>query len=136
MTIAWLGAIFVLAFIVGFVAGALDTSEETDDEFFDEAFGPAALILLVVVPVAYFAGLEALPSQATLGKMMLKLKVTNLAGARIGFGRSLGRSAAKFLSLLPAGLGCLPAAFTERRQAVHDMLAGTVVVNARPSTGP
>lgn len=133
--VAWFGALFVFAVIVGVVAGATDTSDSTLDRVFDDLFGPAAVTLLVLVPVAYFAGLEALPSQATLGKLMLKLKVTDVEGRRLSFWRSLGRSFAKFVSILPAGLGFVPAAFTERRQAVHDMLAGTVVVRA-VGTGP
>jgi uncharacterized RDD family membrane protein YckC len=66
--------------------------------------------------------------QATLGKMALGLKVTDLNGQPISFGRATGRHFAKFLSGLVACIGFIIAAFTERKQALHDMLASTLVV--------
>jgi uncharacterized RDD family membrane protein YckC/type II secretory pathway pseudopilin PulG len=84
----------------------------------------------------YSALLEASAQQATLGKMALGLAVTDAAGRRIGFGRATGRFFAKILSGLPANLGFVVAAFTDRKRALHDYVAGTLVVRKKPaSTG-
>lgn len=65
--------------------------------------------------------------QATLGKMALRLRVTDLDGNRISFGRASARHFAKYLSGLILAIGYIMAAFTERHQALHDMVAGTLV---------
>jgi uncharacterized RDD family membrane protein YckC len=66
--------------------------------------------------------------QATLGKMALGLRVTDLYGRRISFARATGRHFAKIISGMTLLIGYIMAAFTERRQALHDMVAGTLVV--------
>ena len=76
----------------------------------------------------YFAGMESSGWQATLGKRVIGLRVTDSTGARIRFGRASGRFFGKMLSGAVFGLGFLMAAFTARRQALHDLLAGTLVV--------
>jgi uncharacterized RDD family membrane protein YckC len=60
--------------------------------------------------------------------MALGIRVTDLDGGRISFGRATGRYFGKILSGLILGIGFLMAAFTERKQALHDLLAGTLVV--------
>jgi uncharacterized RDD family membrane protein YckC len=76
----------------------------------------------------YWALLESSPWRATLGKKLFGIEVTDLYGRRISFARATGRHFAKNLSLLMLGIGFLMAAFTERRQAFHDILAGCLVV--------
>jgi uncharacterized RDD family membrane protein YckC len=76
----------------------------------------------------YFTLLEASPWQATVGKLALGIRVSDLAGGRIGWGRANARYFAKILSALILGIGYLMAAFTERKQALHDMIAATLVV--------
>ncbi|HEY6867286.1 MAG TPA: RDD family protein [Candidatus Eisenbacteria bacterium] len=76
----------------------------------------------------YFAALESSGWSGTPGKRVLGLRVTDSSGAHIRFGRATGRLAGKLLSAVPLGLGFLMAAFTARRQALHDLLAGTLVV--------
>lgn len=75
----------------------------------------------------YEAALESSKHQATLGKMALGLKVTDLEGRRISFGRATGRHFAKWISWLTITIGFIIAGFTERKQALHDMIAGTLV---------
>jgi uncharacterized RDD family membrane protein YckC len=77
----------------------------------------------------YCTLLESSSSQATLGKRALGLTVTNVRGERIGFGRAAIRFVAKLLSLFTLCIGYLLIAVTPRRQALHDLLAGTVVVD-------
>ena len=76
----------------------------------------------------YSALLESSSRQATVGKMVLGIVVTDLKGERIGFGRATGRHFAKILSTLTLGIGYVMAGFTGRRQGLHDMIAGTLVV--------
>ena len=85
----------------------------------------------------YFAGLHASEWQATLGKRMLGLRVADVQGHRISFGRATGRYFAEILSALILLIGYLMVAFTERKQGLHDMLASTLVVraDARPVNG-
>jgi uncharacterized RDD family membrane protein YckC len=76
----------------------------------------------------YEAALESSSYQATLGKMALGLKVTDLEGRRISFARATGRHFAKLLSGFILMIGFIMAGFTQRKQALHDMIAGTLVV--------
>lgn len=75
----------------------------------------------------YEALLTSSSMQATLGKMILGMKVTDLQGQRIDFGRATIRHFAKYLSTAILGIGYLMVAFTERKQGLHDMIAGTLV---------
>ena len=75
----------------------------------------------------YEALMESSSHQATLGKMIFGLKVTDLEGNRISFARATGRHFAKYASAMILGIGFIMAGFTERKQALHDMLAGTLV---------
>ncbi len=76
----------------------------------------------------YYALMESSVKQATLGKMALGVQVTDLDGRRIGFGRATGRYLAKILSGLTFLIGYILQVFTSRRQALHDLIAGTLVV--------
>jgi uncharacterized RDD family membrane protein YckC len=90
--------------------------------------GPVLGLLLVTFFCLYFPLFESSKKQATLGKMALGVAVTGLDGKRISFWRALARTLAKILSGLPFYLGYLLAAFTEKKQALHDLIASTLVV--------
>lgn len=77
----------------------------------------------------YFALMESSAKQATLGKMLLGIKVTDINGQRISFGRATGRHFGKILSAITLSIGYIMAAFTAKKQALHDMVAGSLVVN-------
>jgi len=79
----------------------------------------------------YEAGMESSSKQATLGKMALALKVTDLQGRRISFARATGRYFAKIISGMILLIGYIMAGFTERKQALHDMIAGTLVIRTQ-----
>jgi uncharacterized RDD family membrane protein YckC len=85
-------------------------------------------LIRFVVFVLYFPLQESSDAQATLGKRALGIKVTNLNGQRISFVRAVARTFAKMLSVVILLIGFLMAAFTERKQALHDMVAGTYVL--------
>jgi uncharacterized RDD family membrane protein YckC len=76
----------------------------------------------------YWALLESSAWQATLGKKILGLRVTDLEGRRISFARASGRYFGKLISQLLLLFGFLMAGFTKKKQALHDMIAGCLVV--------
>jgi uncharacterized RDD family membrane protein YckC len=75
----------------------------------------------------YFAFMESSPYQATLGKMALGMKVTDVEGNRISFARATGRWFAKILSALILYIGFIMIAFHPRKRGLHDIIAGTLV---------
>jgi len=85
-------------------------------------------LLCVAGPVLYWGLMQASARQATFGKALLGMKVTTASGDRLSLGRSLGRELAKIVSAIPLMIGFLLAAFTGRKQALHDMMASTIVV--------
>jgi len=91
------------------------------------AFGAAELVMLVASWL-YFALMESSALQGTLGKLALGLKVTDMQGQRISFARATGRYFGKFVSALIFCIGFLMAAFTSRKQALHDLMAETLVM--------
>ena len=84
--------------------------------------------LAVLVVWLYFAAMEACAWQATLGKLVVGVRVTTLDGRRIGVGRATARLLAELLSLALLRFGFVVAGVDARKQALHDMLAGTLVV--------
>jgi uncharacterized RDD family membrane protein YckC len=88
-----------------------------------------AFAIFIVVRWLYFAGMESSPRQATFGKAAMSVYVTDLNGRTLTFGRATGRFFAKIVSgLIPLGIGYIMAGFTEKKQALHDMIAGTLVL--------
>jgi uncharacterized RDD family membrane protein YckC len=94
-----------------------------------------SFLILLVLTWLYFAGLESSAWQGTIGKRITGVVVTDVAGRRLSFWRSTGRYFARILSALPILIGYLLAAFTPQKQALHDMIAGTLVVRRRGSQG-
>ncbi|MFC1650539.1 RDD family protein [Candidatus Latescibacterota bacterium] len=76
----------------------------------------------------YFALLESSTKQATLGKKVIGIIVTDIKGNRISLLRATGRHFARILSAFPLGIGYLCTAWTKKHQALHDMVVDTVVV--------
>ena len=94
---------------------------------------PAAVKIVgsVVIPLVgflYMALFESSVYQATVGKQLLGLSVTDMNGNRLTFLRALGRNLAKILSVVIIFIGFIMAGFTEKKQTLHDMIAGTLVV--------
>ena len=87
-----------------------------------------AVICMIIGPWVYYAWRES-SSGTTIGKKIMGIKVVGMFGESISFGRASGRYFGKFLSGILC-IGYIMAFFTEKRQALHDMLAGTVVIDA------
>jgi uncharacterized RDD family membrane protein YckC len=87
------------------------------------------MLAFVVLEWLYFAGMESSARQATFGKSVMSLRVTDYEGQRISFGHATGRFFAKIVSgLIPLAIGYIMAGFTEKKQALHDLIAGTLVL--------
>lgn len=86
-------------------------------------------IIMLVGPMLYFAFMESSKLQASLGKMMLGIKVVDANGQRLTFWRSLGRNAGKFVSGWILNIGYFMAGVTRKKQALHDKMANAYVVD-------
>jgi uncharacterized RDD family membrane protein YckC len=98
-----------------------------------DAMALVAMLVCLLVALLYWPLLECSALQATFGKQLLGIQVTDMEGGRLSFVRSLLRNLAKIVSLLPLCLGFLPAGFTARKQALHDMIVSCLVVRSGPS---
>lgn len=87
----------------------------------------AAFLLWLV----YSAIFEASAYQATPGKRLLGLKVTDSQGKRLTFAQSCWRNGWKLFSYLPFGLGFLYLAFDPQQQTWHGRISGTFVVGKK-----
>jgi uncharacterized RDD family membrane protein YckC len=97
---------------------------------FIEQMGSVQLVALVATWL-YFALMESSPRGATVGKMVMGLRVVDEQGNRLSFLRATGRFFAKYISAIILMIGFLMAAFTDRKRALHDIIAGTLVVKTR-----
>jgi uncharacterized RDD family membrane protein YckC len=79
----------------------------------------------------YLAIMESSDRQASFGKLAMGLKVTDVHGERISFWRAIGRELAKIISSQTFCIGFIIAGFSERKQALHDVIARTLVVSAK-----
>ena len=87
-----------------------------------------ASAIAMVITFLYFAYMESSKHQGTLGKIALGLKVTDMNGQKIDFVKALTRNIAKILSAILLLIGYIMAGFTEKKQALHDVLTGCLVV--------
>lgn len=120
--------ITVIALILGVFT--IFTSSDVNTATYEDTIAILYIFLYIgslMISILYYAGMHASKWQGTLGKMIVGIKVTDINGQRISFGRSLGR----FLATILSGvlyIGYIIAAFTEKKQSLHDLIAGTVVV--------
>jgi uncharacterized RDD family membrane protein YckC len=124
-----------LIFLTGL--GALLSRFHPDEEWNDAGVFLIVAVFFLFATVAlavtwlYHAWMESSEWQATVGKRALGLVVTDMAGQRVSFGRATGRHFAKIITNLVSfgiGLGYLMAAFTAKKQALHDMIAGCLIL--------
>jgi len=116
--IVLMGASFVLGLFLGIIAPDIVGLESEG----------VWNVLGIGIAWIYYASMESSSKQATLGKMALGLKVTDLEKKPISFGKATGRFFGKILSVIILGIGFLMIAFTEKKQGLHDQLAGCLVL--------
>lgn len=111
----------IVAFIFGFVIG-MSGGSEVEGTIVGGIIG-------IVLPWIYYAAMESSSKQATLGKMALGIKVTSTEGEKISFGKASGRYFGKILSTFTLFIGYFMVAFTEKKQGLHDIVSGCLVLN-------
>jgi uncharacterized RDD family membrane protein YckC len=94
----------------------------------DNDLGFSEKLAAIIFFWLYFSIMESSELQGTIGKLALKIKVTDINGERIGFGKATGRHFSKILSAVLLGIGFFMAGFTERKQGLHDIIASCLVV--------
>ncbi|HEX6805905.1 MAG TPA: RDD family protein [Terriglobales bacterium] len=122
--------VWPVAGILGLMVGVAGGSVQMPDVGIHLVRGVVAGALFLFAGWIYEASLESSSKQATVGKMALGLKVTDEQGRRISFGRATARYFSKILSRMTLMIGYIMAGFTARKQALHDLIAGTLVVRS------
>lgn len=128
--------IFAFIFIAAAmgVSGAfknLESSESPNDIVSMVGIGFFVIVytLFMAARWLYYAACESSVWQATLGKKALGLYVTDLNGNRVTFRRASGRFFARIVTgLIPFAIGYIMAGFTQKKQALHDMIASCLVL--------
>jgi uncharacterized RDD family membrane protein YckC len=87
----------------------------------------ALWIISTCISFLYFSLLESSKFQGTIGKMAMGIVVTDMEGNRISFGKAALRALGRYVSYIILCIGFLMAAFTDKKQALHDMIASTLV---------
>jgi uncharacterized RDD family membrane protein YckC len=133
MVIAFVLILIPLIFLTGLggFIGAIHPDEDFNDVGIFMLIGLIFLAATVslVFTWLYHALMESSEWQATVGKKVLGLVVTDMAGQRVSFWRATARHFAKIITnMVPAFIGYIMAGFTEKKQALHDMLAGCLVL--------
>lgn len=118
------------AFIIDIIAGSILYGIVT---FLLNLFLPVvgfiiSIIVTFIFDWLYYAIFESSSLQATIGKMAVGIIVTDLEGNQVSFGKASVRFWAKIISGIILSIGYIMAGFTEKKQALHDMIAGCLVV--------
>ena len=116
----------IAGFVVGFIIGLLSLGN--DPTAIAAIFGG---LVGLIISWLYYALQESSSYQATLGKRAVGIVVTDLNGKQISFATATGRYFAKLLSSITLLIGYIMAAFTEKKQALHDIIVNTIVVKKR-----
>ncbi len=127
-------AIHIDLFVISTLQLCLYAGLSTLDESLVQAFAGVVQLSYLVIYWLYFAGMESSSYQGTLGKVLVGIIVTDTDGNRISFLRATGRNVGKIASSLILGLGYLLAAFTRKKQALHDMPAQCLVLRERDTS--
>ncbi len=83
---------------------------------------------LILIWALYYGFTESSQYQATVGKQIMGLKVTNYNGEKISFMNAVGRFLGQFISLIPLCIGFFMIGWTTKKQGIHDYLAKCLVI--------
>jgi uncharacterized RDD family membrane protein YckC len=122
--------VWPIMMLVGGIGGAAVSSSQDPGAALAVILGMMSILfpVLIVGGWLYEAFTTSSSWQGTVGKKILGLKVTDEAGNRITFARASGRHFSKIVSGMILYIGFIMAGFTDRKRALHDMIAGTLVV--------
>lgn len=116
---------FPLGVVLGLTIGA---SGSVDNSPLLALASSLSRVVSIAAGWLYYSLLESSSWQGSVGKKLLGLRVTDMNGNRISFGKATGRYFGKILSGMICLVGFIMAAFTEKQQALHDLMAGTLVL--------
>lgn len=120
---------FTLGVLFGVIIGGIMGARGADAESIAVVMTIVGYVIGVILDWLYHTVLESSAKQGSLGKMALGIAVTDMSGQRISFARANGRYWAKILSLFCFFIGYIMAAFTQKKQGLHDILSGCLVIN-------
>ncbi len=124
-------ALYIIFFIVAIIV-SLGTSSGNSNNAFGSGIALLCIcfvyVLAALAVLLYYTWFESSKYQATPGKLAVGMIVVDLEGQRISFQKALIRNLSKILSALIMYVGFIMIGFTEKRQGLHDMIAGTTVV--------
>lgn len=121
---------YFIAFCVYAVLAAVYLGGTTDNQESTQTL----LIGLVFVPIFKFilcVLAEGSKKHASIGKMLIGVKVTDEQGKPIGYGKAFLRNIGKLIGVLTLGIGFFTGFFDRRQQCLHDKIAGTLVIKDR-----
>ncbi len=117
--------ILVVLFLIGFAIGfAVNNAKVVGNSETFDLFD----IFSIILQWLYFAGMESSTAGGTFGKRAVDIRVVDLQGQRISFGRATGRYFGKIISALILFIGFFMIGFTSKKQGLHDMIADTLVI--------
>ncbi|WP_439449400.1 RDD family protein [Stenotrophomonas sp. ATs4] len=119
----------IIGAILGVVLGASMGAVGSGESSIEIVAQLASALINLGIGMAYYTWFHASRGGATLGKMAVGIKVVRGNGERLTKARAFGRYWAMLLSSFTLGIGFLMAAFTERKQGLHDMICDTLVVD-------
>ncbi len=118
---------------INFASGMSNADNMSEAEMFGMIAGMvgamgATIVLTFALIVLYYTIMETSKFQATVGKLAVGLKVTDGNGEKLDFTKALVRNLCKIISSMILFIGYIMAGFTEKKQGLHDIIAGTLVV--------
>ncbi|MFB3813747.1 MAG: RDD family protein [Terriglobales bacterium] len=126
-----LAPLFVIIFVTSGAAGGAAAGDPQAATMAIMSLMPMFMLLPVAVGWLYEALMVSSSKQATLGHLVLHMKVVDKSGERLSFMHATGRYFAKLINNLTFYIGWLLVAFTERKQGLHDMIAGTYMIKTQ-----
>lgn len=124
-----LGSAYYVVLMIGSVLIAVAMASKGNSEAVAITGGVLLALAYALMSYFYYVGMERSKLQATVGKLALGIKVVDAGGRRLGWGRASARWAGSLLSYATVYIGFFLAGWTRRKQALHDLLAGTYVVD-------
>lgn len=126
-----LGSVYYIVLVIGMVVLAVVATTTTgrDSDTLVVVSAVLAALAYALMSYFYYVGMERSKLQASVGKLALGIKVVDADGRRLGWGRASARWAGSILSYLVLYIGFFMAGWTRRKQALHDKMAGTYVVD-------
>lgn len=130
MATAGIGKRFVALLIDGFIIGLVRTM------VLAPIFGKRPFAAVLAVSILYWALMESSKYRATLGKMVMGLYVGDMDGRPLAVGAAFIRAGGKAFSTVIFGVGYVVAFFTQNKQALHDLIAKTLVFDKKEEAAP